>query len=151
MKSPSISTADRTGFTLIEVLFVIGFFLTIATWGTLASVKHLQQATLLSDRDTLVTLLWDARVLALANLSEVPHGVHITDTAFISFSGDVFDPRETPENIVSHEHSLSVTGARTIIFEPITGNAQEGSSTTTISKDHEEASIEVNALGRIAW
>jgi len=151
MKSPNISIAGRAGFTLIEVLFVIGFFLTIATWGTLASVKHLQQATLLSDRDTLITLLWDARARALANLSEVSHGVHITDTAFVSFSGDVFDPRETPESMVPYGGTLSIRGARTIIFEPVTGNAQGGNSTTTLSRDHEEASIEVNALGRIAW
>ena len=63
------------GFTLIEVLVVVTLCGIIMSTGLILSQSSIGHTYILSERDTLVSLLTTARGHSLANINQTPHGV----------------------------------------------------------------------------
>ena len=150
MKSPNILTED-SGFTLIEAMITIGIFLVLVHIGLFMSMDSIQKTSLLHDRDLLVSLLWQAREEALADVGESPHGIYITPDTFVLFSGIAYNPHDPTLIKIPHSTSLSFSGDSTIIFEPLSGNILSSETKTRISHDKDSTEITVNMLGRIDW
>ncbi len=151
MKSLNNSTVANSAFTLIEMLVVVGLFLSLVTISIVASVSHIQKTSLTNDRDLLLSLLWHARSRALANVEESPHGVHVTSDSFISFLGASYDASAIDMSTTPHSPNLYVSGNTTIIFEPLTGAITSGETITTLRRGTETILLTVNAHGRIDW
>ncbi len=154
MPSLAISTAKtcfmKKGFTLIEILIVLGLLIFITSLGLFISLDTITRSSVYEERDFLVSLLWDTRAQALANVHEKPHGIFITDTEYILFEGAAYDASAAGNVHLSHHSGTTLGGDTTIIFAQLTGSLA-GDRTITLAQDTITAHIDINAMGRIEW
>ena len=121
-----------TGFTLIEVLVVMGIIAVIFSLSVLA-VLNIQKGQLLDNHTwAVVSLLRQAQNQALNGVSvdgtnQTNFGVHFDDTAgqYTLFRGDSFDPSD-PYNFTQSLPSglsfhLTLPSGNNVIFNKITG------------------------------
>jgi prepilin-type N-terminal cleavage/methylation domain-containing protein len=139
------------GFTLIEILVVIGLFLLIFTLSTFVGFDSIARSTVFGDRDIFVSLLTTARAHALGNVNQKPQGVHIGLTNFVLFEGSSYSTSSTQNRPVPRTSAISITGPTDIIFDQLSGNVSTGLGTTTLSENAKTAEININAVGRIEW
>lgn len=147
------------GFTLIEVIMVIGLVGVIALFGVAMSMSSVAKSGVIQERDRFVSLILSgARAEALANVGEQAHGIHIDDVnhRYILFEGTSYnasDPsnRETPYSNESID--ISNTGGDDIVFEQLSGNVSHGAGTVTfkIVNSNTEVKISINEVGQINW
>ena len=118
---------QQFGFTLMEVLVVIGLFAILATIGLFFSMDFFRTYTVSSEGISLVSTLSKARARSLANVNENWHGVRITNNEYILFQGGNvtkdWDHRDT-----SLDQSIPVGTAVDatdidIVFDQLSGNA----------------------------
>src|ERR1039458_2199647 len=76
-KYPESRTTN--GFTLIEVLVVMGILAILSTMGYLITIDFYKSYAFNAERDTIVSLLQKARAASLSNINESPHGVYFDD------------------------------------------------------------------------
>ncbi len=139
-----------SGFTLIEVVVVMGILAILLSFGVPYTVTFYRTYALQSDRNTLVALLQQARGASLANNSNVAHGVAITTAAYVGFEGATYATRNQTKDIVYPKNgSVTVTGPAEIVFQVRTGNATN--STFTLTSGSRQASITTNTQGMIDW
>lgn len=145
------------GFTLIEVLLVMGMFVIISSFGLLVSMESYRGATYHSDRDLLLALLQRARAQAINNLcygsdceDGKPHGVHIQPDKYILFQGAVYDAGDEMNS--SFETDVNVTHSFNgdFIFTQLSATTS-GPITITLSGESKTSEITVSPLGQISW
>ena len=156
MASPNISTLNKKGFTLIEVLVVIGILGMILAFGFVTSLGSFKRNTFQTEQSILVSVLEKARSYSLNNMFESPHGVCYIDPNYVIFKGAVCILSSTNELVLananiasSSDFSTSLSPAAPIIFSQLTGNT---SSTTIYMTDGiKSAYININNEGTINW
>ena len=154
MRSPRhFSAKFQRGFTLIEILIVIGIFLFLGAMSILMGMDSVGRSVVIEDRDILVMLLNEARANALANVGESRHGVHIGSTAYTSFAGNDL---ATSDVSMRHEVQRDVTVLASplggeVVFDRLSGDTYAGAGTITLSQDPQSLEIEINNTGRIEW
>ena len=123
--------------------------------GLILSQSSIGHTYILSERDTLVSLLTTARGHSLANINQTPHGVYIDTTNFTMFEGATYIAGKSSNIVITHNGAVLVTGPSstpfTILFEQLTGDALSGSGTTTFSEGAANSTIVINSAGRINW
>lgn len=140
------------GFTLIEVLIVIGLVLIVASMGLFASMHDVGRSHARTERDTLVSLLTTARARALANVNESPQGLCINTEKIILFETGSYNPTHTSNREMQRDASIEISGPHEIVFEQLTGNVAVGVGTMAISGGAPPIyTIELNRVGRIDW
>lgn len=147
----------QKGFTLIEIILVMGLIGIILSFGVAMSIGSISQSTVTQERDLFVTLLLrGARAAAIANVGQTAHSVYI-DSAnhkYILFDGTTYTSgastnREVPftnDNIV-----VTNTGGNKIIFDQLSGNVSEGAGTISITNGNATQEIIVREVGQIDW
>ncbi len=140
----------RKGFTLVEVLIVIGILAAIAGLSVLIGIDSVARGTVHQERDTLVSLLTGARTAALANVNESAHGVHISPTEFISFEGTSFGSGLNKQP-VPRNGAIEITGETDIVFAALSGNVLDGVGDIELIDANSTATVEINEGGRIEW
>jgi prepilin-type N-terminal cleavage/methylation domain-containing protein len=157
----------KRGFTLIEVLVVIGLITIIASIGLFVSIDTYHDSTFHNSRDLLVSALQHARALAVNNVcvgtctDGKPHGVHIVfDTGsnvskFIVFQGTVYNPADT--NNISFEIKKNVsatfraTGITDVYFTELSGNPNTTGNINLSDNLGENSVITIGSEGQILW
>ncbi len=139
------------GFTLIEVMLaviIIGFLGGTALMASLNLYKGYQ---LRADTQLVVALLLKARTMAVNNIYDAPHGLYVTSTAYILFTGTSYASRTS-----SHDHVVAISPALTrggiseVVFAQLTGAASASGSLTLANEQHEK-NILINYQGRVVW
>ncbi len=138
------------GFTLLEMLVVMGVVSVLFAMSAIAGIDTIARSTVASERDLLVSLLETARMQALANIHESPHGVHVSAATFVVFEGASFDPSDPLNRSVPRETAVSVSGSDDIIFEQLSGDVTD-EGVMTLSDSQSSMSIDINDNGRIEW
>src|SRR3989344_4444854 len=107
MRSPlPFKDKPARGFTLIEMLVVLGMIAIILSLTPLLDFGALGAQTFHSDRDALVALLQHARGEAVSNICRgncsdgKPHGVKIENDKFIMFQGGGFGDEPAHDYVV---------------------------------------------------
>ncbi len=158
----SYSTAGKrtnflTGFTLIEIIIVVGLLAVVVSFGMTMSMSSIARSNTIAERDLYVSLLTAARARAIANVDESAHGVYIdtTNSEYVTYSGTSYSS-SNPTNIsvpmVSSADFDFTDGSDDVSFAPLSirvSGSQTG--TTTITTASQEYAVNVNALGRIDW
>jgi prepilin-type N-terminal cleavage/methylation domain-containing protein len=140
----------KKGFSLIEVLIVLGVVGVIASIGTIFSMGSVSRSYTLSERDLLVGLLTQTRAKALANVHESAHSLHIATSTYVLYEGTIFSVSNSTNKHIPRVSKATLTGLDTTTFLPLTADVAS-SGVITVSGDTQSYEIEVNSIGRINW
>ncbi len=149
---------NQRGFTLLEIIIVMGLVGVIAMFGVAMSLSSVSRSSVMQERDLFVTLLLrGARAEAIANVGEISHGVEFDNAnhRYILFEGNDYIEGAASNRITlfTSEH-IAVThsdGAENILFERLSGDVPEGAGTLTISGNGVEQKIIITDVGQIDW
>lgn len=158
MKPPSTSILDKmpcavSGFTLMEIIMVIGLITGLGLMGLAAGVDAHQRRLFRADVDALATLLQKARSSAINNVGGASHGVYVCDPAnFVLFRGAAYGALRAHDLNVQKSKAVVITscpGMREIVFSALSGAASGG--VITASDGVRNTAITINHEGGINW
>lgn len=127
------SETFTAGFTLIELVVSIGILIIIFGLGAFVSMDTYRTQAFASEKTTLHTLLQKARSQAQHHVDGKAHGVYVTQSAYILFTGSSYAMRDTAKDIsFPATPSIRESGLSEIVFAPLTARvASPGSMTLT--------------------
>ena len=150
---------NEKGFTLIEVLVVIGILAVIATLGLFVSMDFFRSRSSHSEQETIVSLLQNARSQSMNNINQARHGVHFDVTAspleytlFECGSGCSAYAGGTSYLNIKASYGVKITTPASsfdIIFNQLRGDTS--AQATTINDGVRDYTVSVNSEGRIDW
>lgn len=141
----------ENGFTLIEVLLVLGLLVALSSVGLFYSVDSFRRSQFRAERDMVASVLGQARAQSMANVDEQPHGVHISPSAYILFSGSTFNAADSNNRSYPASGVISHTGMTDVVFEQVSGNATVTGGSLTFSHEASQSVITINNVGQINW
>jgi prepilin-type N-terminal cleavage/methylation domain-containing protein len=150
MRSLNIYNQGKRGFSLIEMLVVLGLVALVAGASVSIAFNSVGRSSVLQERDYLVSLLHAQRGAALSNIDESPHGLHIASSTYVLFKGSSYNASDPANRSVSHG-TLAFTGTTDIIFAQLSGDVLTGQGTLTLAGSGQTQSIDINAYGQIDW
>jgi len=134
------SNSAAKGFTIIEIVLVMGILVLIFAMGVPVAVSFYLDYQLTSETRILVAVLSRARNFALVNYNESNQGVRIDAQNFVIFPLNHEFPRA---------QAINVSGPTELVFEALSGRTT--SSTFTLNDGRKNKFIYVNEEGRIQY
>jgi prepilin-type N-terminal cleavage/methylation domain-containing protein len=152
----SRKTSTARGFTLIEMLVVIGLVTAFASLSLFIDLNSYRGDAFRAERNTVVTLLQRARADALNNIGQDPHGVAIFPAdhphSYVLFAGADYaaSPGSTRE-VFDMSYAIELTaGPNEIVFQQLSGaTAYDGSLTLRDTERGMDTVITINKEGLI--
>jgi prepilin-type N-terminal cleavage/methylation domain-containing protein len=140
------------GFTLVEILVTLAILTTILAIGALANINLFRQEQVLKEEMILVSTLHKARNRAMNNVNQTKHGVHIENGLdyYLIFKGDTYNSNDSTNEIIPREEKIISSGLTDIVFEQLSGNANEGNITLTDTGGKQKTII-ISENGLIDW
>jgi prepilin-type N-terminal cleavage/methylation domain-containing protein len=168
MASPSTYVRNSArGFTLMEIIIVIGLLVVIAGFALVVSLDDYRGYNFRNERDVVVAVLQKARSQAINNMcfedtgstcsDGVPHGVYFgTAGQYVIFQGASYASRDQglDEVIEAGAGSVVAAGMSSVVFERLSGDASvsPANSTLTLTDERGKTSVfTVEGNGRIWW
>ncbi|MBI4084991.1 MAG: hypothetical protein HY432_00585 [Candidatus Liptonbacteria bacterium] len=144
-------SANR-GFTLFEILLVIGLITAMFALGLLFNIDLYRQKILGAERDTIVSVLKKARSEAQNNVNQSPHGVYFGLTSnYVVFQGDTYASRDAAQDeLFARSSGINVSGISELTFSQLDANSSV-SGTVTVANSQQSADVAINYQGRIDW
>lgn len=145
---PSGGENLQSGFTLIEMLIVIGIFLIIFSVGFPIGLDFYLDYQFESEFNLLNSSLQYARNLAMVNHNESDHGLYLDNQNFVIFQGSSFASRVSSQDKTYPRTSVvAITGPSELIFSALSG--ETASSTYTLNDGRKTRNLYVNSEGLI--
>lgn len=140
------------GFTLMEILVVMGIMVVLSTLGLLVGLDFYKSYAFNSERDLVVSMLQKARNQSLANINQKPHGVKIEPGKYIVFEGLSYATRiqSADQEFLAHPGIQTDPPNMEVVFEQLSGDAIP-SLNFQLKNDKRSEPIEVNSEGGINW
>ena len=149
MKLHNISI--NKGFTLFEVLIVLGLFVVLVSFGLFVSMDFYRGSSFRSERNTVVSILTKARNQSLNNVNEAPHGVFFPAGAYVLFQGPSYASRTTAfDETITATPTVTRSGLSEIVFSQLSGNANVSGS-IFMSNGTRTSTVLINYEGRMDW
>jgi len=145
---------QQFGFSLIELLVVIGIFAILASLALFFSIDFFRTYATNSEETTLVTALSKARSQSLANVNGVPHGVNVTAGSYTIFEGSSFAARvPSLDQVIEANSAVHPTSSVEIVFEQLSGNVAACTTpcSITMAGTNPTKTITINGEGAILW
>ncbi|HYF12847.1 MAG TPA: type II secretion system protein [Candidatus Paceibacterota bacterium] len=156
------SRAYTRGFTLIEVLIVIGLVTLVGGMTIIFSTDSFRGHNFRAERNTLVAVVAKARSQSINNMcfgesctGGKPHGVRFDKDRVTIFQGPSWEGRDASvdEAFPIHSRAVVLSGLPQIVFEALSGNALfpggPGSVQIRDTSGVGSSTISFNAIGRI--
>jgi len=146
----------QRGFSLIEIIVVLGILALIASIGLFVSMDFWRGSSSHSEQDSVVSLLENARSQSLNNIDQVRHGVHFdasplryTEFECTSSTCTDYSGADTSKDLVinSSSNNVSVTAPVLpfdIIFDQLNGACITTTSPTPFICDPATQQIKIN-------
>ena len=153
-----MTASSNGGFTLIEILVVIGILTVILAFGMTVNFSAFTSGTLAGEESKIVSVLQRARSHAMANMFESKYGVCYSSNkdSYIIFrenEGICDDTEPTNELIPANtniaEHADTNFSDFPVVFDQLSGNADNAIIHITDGTKSED--IEINEKGTINW
>jgi prepilin-type N-terminal cleavage/methylation domain-containing protein len=148
-----------TGFTLIEVLVVMGLLAAIAGLVSFANFDSWRGYTFRSERNLLVSVLHKARSQSISNIclgsaltctDGKPHGVKIQGDKYIIFQGASFIARDAAfDQNIDAAGTVSHAGISEVVFAQLSGDAVGTAGDIIFDDGIRTVTISINNEGRI--
>ncbi len=142
------------GFSIIEMLVVIGILLLLIQIGLFISLDFYGTYSYSSVRNELVTILNKARSRAMVNLNQSNHGIKILDNpaSLVIFQGYSYASRTAElDEFFSLSISPEISGMSEVVFNQITGNATVTGGNLNYTAGPKTGVISINSEGLIIW
>lgn len=153
----------QTGFTLIEILVVMGMIAIIASLGLFMSIGSFQGSNFRNERSNILSALYKARNQAMNNVcfgtcsGGAPHGVHFETSKFTIFQGVDWTSRTASvDEITEISPNIITTGLTDVVFAQLSGNTSVTpigvwDLTVTDTSTNQTSTITFNPEGQITW
>lgn len=165
------SSHSVPGFTLIEILVVMGILVIVAGFGLFVSMDSFRGYSFHSERDSLISILQKARSQAVNNMcfgasactSGKAHGVHIAVQGgvltYTVFQGNTYNAADTLNEVIPARYAavaVGVGGFTDITFSPLAATTTPTPITARTlhlydSAGKDSSDISINAEGQILW
>ena len=141
---------SNQGFTLIEIVVVLGILVVLSALGLFVSMDMFRGNSLHAEKNMVVSILQKARSRAMNNINEEPHGVHFESGQYVIFQGAW--PSAMTEQI-SASAGVGNSGLDEVVFEQLTGNAACTPSPCSLVLTGEGGTFTVTiySAGAITW
>ncbi|MES2059840.1 MAG: prepilin-type N-terminal cleavage/methylation domain-containing protein [Patescibacteria group bacterium] len=154
---PNNRSGLHQGFTLIEVLIVIGtitFFIGVSLF---VDLNNYRGHAFLAEHAALTTLLQTARANALNNIDQTSHGIALFPAdhpkSYVLFEGRGYDARNPDMDVVTDVQYGFTFGTGTpsfVVFSQLSGNADyDGDIVMQDTMRNINLKISINHEGRI--
>lgn len=160
MALPKTSIPKARGFTLLEVLIIIGLIVIVGGLGLIVSMDSYRGFHFHNERDIIVAALEKARSQAINNMcfgggctDGKPHGVYFGTTgSYVIFQGASYATRDIAldEVIGQKDVAAVVSGTSEVVFQTLSGNGSVATVTVT-DVSGKTFVITVTTEGRIWW
>ena len=152
LQTTNYKLPTKGGFTLLEILIVLGLMVVIIGIGSFAGVNFYKTFALNSERDIVVSSLVKARNKAMNNFNESQQGLHIDATGYTIFQGSSYALRnQTYDELMSKNNFVTSSGLQDIVFDKLTGNLTTAEGSIVLSTSDGSRTISLNNEGRIDW
>ncbi len=145
------------GFTLFEVLIVIGMFSVLSSAALFIDLNTYRGDALRDEQQALMTLLQRARADAMNNLDGQPHGVALQPSGYdgwVLFTGESYDVADhSHDERVSNTSHLAIASSSPteLVFEQLSGAANYDGVVTLVDREQNKTtSIVLNHEGNIS-
>ena len=139
-RAKSASPKFTTGFTLIEILVVVGIITLLFAAGAFIDSSNFGRELLASERSTLVSVLQKARSRAMNNVGAEEHNVTIDSDNYILDGDEEIDRNE----------NIEITGIDHVTFEQLSGETEDIGD-IILSDSIRSKTITVHESGLIEW
>jgi prepilin-type N-terminal cleavage/methylation domain-containing protein len=137
------------GFTLVEVLLVIGLVLILGAWIFPVGLSSYQSQILSQTRDGVEDALRKAQNSSRSGKHDRPFGVMIAEDTYTIFEGEEYETRVVQEDeIFPIPDTVLFSGIDEIIFEKMSGNPDR-TGTITVSTNSRASIIQILPGGTI--
>src|SRR3989338_2614791 len=142
---------SRGGFTLIEIIVVIGILIVIISFGIIVDFSSLTFGTFQTEESKIISVLERARSRSMANMFDTTHGVCYLAPNYVIFRGTCIVGASTNELILANTNIAENSGTifPTLVFDILTGNTTEDIIIITDGVKTKE--ITINNEGAINW
>jgi prepilin-type N-terminal cleavage/methylation domain-containing protein len=150
---------NQQGFSLIELLTVIGLLSLIAGFALIMNLDDYRSFQFRDERNVLVTLLQKARSQAVNNVclgvgctDGQPHGVHIESGKYVIFQGSVYNPSSSTNQSFDANNTMTTTvSSPEVVFGQLSGQVAADWTITLQNQFGKTVSIQINKEGRIDY
>lgn len=128
------------GFTLIEILVIVGIIFLLAVIGFSGFVVFSEMESINSSIDLIISALHSARTQTLSSKQADQYGVHFENNKIVIFKGTAYNPsdpsnKEKPISSKVEISSISLAGGgQEVIFNRFSGNTAQPGTVTVHSK-----------------
>ncbi len=162
MASRKTFTPSLAGFTLLEILVVMGLVLMVVAFGLIVSFDDYRGFTFRNERDIVVSVIQKARGQAINNMcfgagctDGKAHGVYFgIPGQYVVFQGASYATRDTAvdEVIEARDKASVLSGMQSVVFGRLRADATTaGGATLTISQPGHTSTITIEPEGRVWW
>ncbi len=158
------STRLQRGFTLVELLVVIGIVAVVSGFALIMGLDSYRSSSFHGNRDVLVAALMHARAQAINNIciggasichDGKPHGVAIRPAEhpdkYVLFQGVSYTARDAGvDEVLNANIHYSYTGATEVVFTQFSATTSTA-VTITISDSMRSSAITIGTEGQITW
>ena len=141
----------KKGFTLIEILVVMGIFTIFLSGGLFLNTNSFRSYYFDAEEKMLVSLIRAARSRAISNINHTSHGVFVSAQSFVLFQGESYEGNSPTDEDFPRNKSIQIENTftkSTIIFENLTGNPGQIGE-IRIFDGQRESVIKIELEGRI--
>ncbi len=159
MVSHKIFIQTKKGFSLFEILIVLGIFaLVVTSLSAVVSMDTFRGYDWHGNRNLIISSLQKARSQSVNNMcfgagctDGLPHGVHFESGKAIIFQGLTYTAGNSLNEIIPISTNITSTGLTDVVFKELTGNVTTvGTINLSDSVGHSSV-ININSEGRISW
>lgn len=138
------------GFTLTEVLIVIGIIIVLISVAAPLVANNFRHFQFLSERDVVISLLRKARAEALTNRDDTNHGLYIASTSYVVFSGTSYETRDqSKDEDYPRNDTIAKSGLAQVVF--VAFDATSASASLVLFDTPYRATISINEEGLISY
>lgn len=138
----------RRGFTIVELLLVIGIILIVAAFTLPGSALFLRRQQLNDTVYEFTNALERAHLQAMFDKNGSAFGVRVLSDSYVLFEGSSYAARNTDnDEIFPLSSSVSITGLSEIVFAELTGIPDATGTITISDSGNGGTDIIVNAHG----
>ncbi len=138
---------NHQGFTLVEVLIVLGLLFLLTTFGSVASYFYFRTQYVFHVAETIANELRLVQVSALTQSHDTDHGVKIFEESIVRFTGSSYATRDTSMDVETlFPVEITVSGTQEIVVD-VGQYGPNTSALTTITNDGIVIDITLNPYG----
>ena len=151
-----ILNSNKKGFSLIEIVVIIGIFIIILSISTFSFSKYKSQKQIEITIDSISSKLEEAKINALSGKNGKNFGIEFGTSTYIYFSGNSYNPSDVTNQINNIDKNILITknisgGGNSIIFSRLSGKPLNTGTIiiSDINNASSTASIDIGTLGDI--